>query len=67
MGVEVTKHARISAAEIVRAKVEAEKAGLRLRGLEKRPDGTIKFEFAEPDEGSGDGWFAGSPLYRDVA
>jgi len=43
----VTKHARISAAEIVRAKTEAEKAGLRLTGLEKRPDGTIKFEFAE--------------------
>lgn len=60
------KHARISAAEIVRAKVEAEKAGLRLRGLEKRPDGTIKFEFAEIEESNGDGWFAGSPLYGGV-
>jgi hypothetical protein len=58
------KHTRISAAEIVRAKVEAEKAGLRLRGLEKRPDGTVKLEFAEPDESNGDGWFAGGPLYN---
>jgi hypothetical protein len=41
------KHARITPADIVRAKSAAEEAGLRLTGLEKRPDGTVKLEFGE--------------------
>lgn len=56
------KAVRITSAEIVRAKDECEKAGVRLVGLEKRPDGTIKFEFAE-FEASNDDWREGSPLY----
>jgi hypothetical protein len=56
------KAVRISAAEISRAKDECAKAGVRLVGLEKRPDGTLKFEFGE-FEVYGDDWKADSPLY----
>jgi hypothetical protein len=56
------KAVRISAAEISRAKDECEKAGVRLVGLEKRPDGTLKFEFGEFEDITGD-WRDGSPLY----
>jgi hypothetical protein len=51
---------RISAAEIERAKDECAKAGVRLIGLEKRPDGSVKFEFGNFEE---EDWRAGSPLY----
>lgn len=54
------KAVRISSAEIERAKAAANGAGLRLVGLEKRPDGTVKFEFGEYEE---EDWRAGSPLY----
>jgi hypothetical protein len=57
----MTKPVRISSAEIERAKAAANNAGLRLVGLEKRPDGTIKFEFGEYE--TVDDWRAGSPLY----
>jgi hypothetical protein len=57
------KAVRISSAEIERAKLETEKAGLRLVGIEKRPDGTLKFEFGEFEPMSDD-WRDGSPLYR---
>jgi hypothetical protein len=55
------KHARITPADIVRAKEAAAEAGLCLASLEKRPDGTVKLEFAAP--GLPDDWRAGSPLY----
>jgi hypothetical protein len=59
------KQVRITSAEISRAKDECAKAGVRLVGLEKRPDGTLKFEFGEfgPFE---DDWKAGSPLYGEA-
>jgi hypothetical protein len=56
--------ARISAADILRAKAAAEEAGLSLASLEKRPDGTVKIEFAAP--GMPDDWRAGSPLYEQL-
>lgn len=55
------KAARISPAEVEHAKAAAEKAGLRLKALEKRPDGTIKFEFGEWEPAND--WREGSPLY----
>jgi hypothetical protein len=58
----VTRPARISSAEIQHAKSVAEKAGLRLTALEKRPDGTVKLEFGE-FEPVNDDWREGSPLY----
>lgn len=56
------KAVRISAAEIARAKADAETAGLRLVGLEKRPDGTVKFEFGEFNDN--DDWRVGTPFER---
>lgn len=55
------KAARVSYAELDQAKGVAEKAGLRLVGYEKRPDGTIKLEFGDV---SNDDWRDGSPLYE---
>jgi hypothetical protein len=55
------KAARISSAEVEHAKSVAEKAGLRLTALEKRPDGTVKLEFGE--YAVNDDWRDGSPLY----
>lgn len=56
------KAARISSAEVEHAKAVAEKAGLRLVGLQKSPDGTVKLEFGEYSDAAND-WRAGSPLY----
>ena len=58
----MSKPVRISEAEIARAKEAAENAGLRLIGLEKRPDGTLKFEFGEFD--LGDDWRHGTAFER---
>jgi hypothetical protein len=57
------KTARISSAEVEHAKAVAEKAGLRLAALEKRPDGTVKMEFGDL-EAANDFW-TGSPLYGE--
>jgi hypothetical protein len=53
----------ITQAEIQRAKVAAENAGLRLTAVERKPDGTIRVEFGEnkPDND----WWTGSPLLED--
>jgi hypothetical protein len=56
------KAARISSAEVEHAKAVAEKAGLRLVGLQKSPDGTVKFEFGEFE--ADNDWKASSKLYR---
>jgi hypothetical protein len=56
------KAARISSAEVEHAKAVAEKAGLRLVGLQKSPDGTVKFEFGEWEAAAND-WRADTPLY----
>lgn len=56
------KAARISSAEVEHARSVAEKAGLRLTALEKRPDGTVKLEFGEMEPAND--WRAGSPLYQ---
>jgi hypothetical protein len=56
-------HVSTLRASILRA---AEVAGLRLVGLEKRPDGTVKFEFGDLEEQSNENWFAGGPLYKSA-
>jgi hypothetical protein len=52
---------RISYTEVEHAKAVAEKAGLRLVALEKRPDGTIKLEFGEKEPAND--WRAESRLW----
>jgi hypothetical protein len=59
------KQVRITSAEIERAKLETEKAGLRLIGIEKKPDGTVKFEFGE-FEPITDDWRIGTPFEKRV-
>ena len=56
----------LSPAELSRAKAAADKAGLRLAAIERKPDGTIRFEFGA-DEADNDDWRAGSPLYAGRA
>ena len=56
------KHARITPADVLRAKEAAEEAGLRLTGMEKRPDGTVKLEFGE--FGANDDWRVGTAFER---
>ena len=56
------KAARVSSAELDHAKAVSEKAGLRLVGYEKRPDGPVKLEFGEWSELAND-WKAATPLY----
>jgi hypothetical protein len=60
----MSRTARITPAEVQHAKSVAEAAGLRLAGLEKRPDGTVRLEFAEFEAAD---WRAGSPLYERAA
>ena len=56
---------RISPAEVVRAKIDAENAGLRLTSIEKRPDGTMKYGFSDHvEKEDNERWFRDSPLYR---
>lgn len=57
----MTRAALPTQAEVTRAKATAEKAGLRLAGIEKRPDGTVRLEFGEWQDN--DDWRLGSPLY----
>lgn len=58
----MTARARFTQAEIDQAKALADNAGLRLTGILKSPDGTVKLEFGEPEH-INDDWRAGSPLY----
>jgi hypothetical protein len=53
---------RVSSADISYAKAAAEKAGLRLTALEKRPDGTVKLEFGEFEVAND--WREDSVLYE---
>ena len=57
----MTRAARITTAEVQHAKSVAEAAGLRLAGLEKKPDGTVRLEFGEWEPAND--WRDGSPLY----
>jgi hypothetical protein len=58
----MSKPARFTQADIARARAAADKAGLRLTGFEKKPDGTIRLEFGEWTNDND--WRAGSPLYE---
>jgi hypothetical protein len=61
------KAARFSQADLIRAMKAAEKAGYRVVGYEIKPDGAIKVELGEDEAQDNARWFAGGPLYRDVA
>jgi hypothetical protein len=60
----VTKRARFTQAEIVRAIKGFERAGVRLAALKVALDGSITL-VAAGDETADDDWRIGSPLYAD--
>ena len=62
-----TRAARFTQADITRAIRAFEKAGLCVARARIAPDGTIEVIAGEPEQGDNGNWFAGSPLYRDVA
>ena len=57
----MTARVRFTQAEIAHAKSVAEANGLRLAGLEKKPDGSVRLEFGEWEPAND--WRDGSPLY----
>jgi hypothetical protein len=63
----MTRAARFSQADLTRAVKAAEKAGLSVARVRIAPDGSIELVAGAPEEQDNTNWFAGSPLYRDVA
>jgi hypothetical protein len=63
----VSARARFSSADLTRAVKAAEKAGVCVGRIRIEPDGSIEIVAGEPEKGDNTNWFAGSPLYRDVA
>jgi hypothetical protein len=63
----VTRAARFSQTDLTRAIKAFEKAGLCVARAKIDPDGTIEVIAGEPDSGDNSNFFAGGPLYRDVA
>jgi hypothetical protein len=63
----MTKPARFSQADLTRAIKAFEKAGLGVARARVTPDGSIEVVAGKPEEDDSADWFAGSPLYRDVA
>jgi hypothetical protein len=60
----MSKPARFSQADLLRAMKAAEKAGYRVAGYEIKPDGAIRVELGEQEA---EDWRAGSPLYSKAA
>lgn len=61
----MSKAARFSQSDLIRAADAMRKAGLRVRATEIAPDGTIRILTEDGEEA--DDWRSGSPLYRRVA
>jgi hypothetical protein len=64
----MTRAARFSQADLTRAVRAFEKAGLCVARARIEPDGSIEVVAGTPDNSdNAANWFAGGPLYRDVA
>jgi hypothetical protein len=63
----VSRGARFSQADLTRAIKAFEKAGLCVARARVSPDGSIEVVAGSPEAQDNGKWFAGSPLYRDVA
>ena len=63
----MSKAARFSQADLTRAVKAFEKAGLCVRKARIEPNGAIELVAGEPEPSSNSNFFAGGPLYRDVA
>lgn len=62
----MTRAARFSQADVTRALKAVEKAGLCVGRVRFTGDG-FEIVAGNPDEQDNVNWFAGSPLYKDVA
>ena len=58
---------RFTQADVTRAVKAAEKAGLCVSRVKIGPDGTIELVAGSQEAAENTNWFAGSPLYKDVA
>jgi hypothetical protein len=63
----MTRPARFRESDVTRAIRAFEKAGLSVARARIGPDGTIEVVAGEPESEDKSNWFAGGPLYRDVA
>jgi hypothetical protein len=63
----VTRAVRFSANDLTRAVKAFEKAGLSVARARIEPNGAIEIVAGEREAQDSANWFAGSPLYRDVA
>lgn len=63
----MTRPARFRESDVTRAIRAFEKAGLCVARARIEPDGSIEVVAGNPEEGDKSNWFAGGPLYRDVA
>lgn len=63
----MSKPARFSQADLIRAMKAFEKAGKCVKRARIEPDGAIELVAGAPEESDSGNWFAGGPLYRDVA
>ena len=58
---------RFKQADLERAVKACEKAGVRIGRVRIEPNGAIEIVAGEGEASDTARWFAGSPLYRDVA
>lgn len=63
----MTARARFSATDLTRAIRAFEKAGMCVARARIEPDGAIEVVAGQPETEDKSNWFAGGPLYRDVA
>lgn len=63
----MSKAARFSQADLTRAVRAFERAGKCVKRARIEADGAIELVAGAPEEGDSANWFAGGPLYRDVA
>jgi hypothetical protein len=63
----MTRAARFRESDLTRAVKAFEKAGKCVSRARIEPDGAIEIVAGEPDSADNTNWFAGSPLFRNVA
>ena len=63
----MTKATRFTQSDITRAVKAVEKVGLCVSRVRFLPDGGFEVIAGQPETGDNANWFAGGPLFKDVA
>jgi hypothetical protein len=63
----MTRPTRFTQADLTRAVLALEKAGVCVSRVRIAPDGSIELIAGVPERADNANWFAGSPLYKDAA